>query len=41
MAALAHLHHTMSVGMEQGREMGLHGPEVAVPADAPTFGPHP
>ncbi|MEU2556820.1 hypothetical protein ABZ589_35000 [Streptomyces sp. NPDC013313] len=34
---LAHLHDTMSAGVERGREMGLYGPEVAVPADAPTL----
>jgi uncharacterized protein (TIGR03086 family) len=32
---LAHLHDAVSVSAEQGREMGLFGPEVAVPADAP------
>jgi uncharacterized protein (TIGR03086 family) len=34
---LAHLHDTMVAGVEQGREMGLYGPEVTVPADAPTL----
>lgn len=34
---LAHLHDTMFAGVEQGREMGTYGPEVAVPADAPTL----
>jgi uncharacterized protein (TIGR03086 family) len=34
---LAHLHDTMSAGVAQGREMGLYGPEVAVPADAPAL----
>ncbi len=34
---LAHLHDTMSVGVEQGREMGMYGLEVAVPPDAPTL----
>ena len=34
---LAHLHDTVFAGMEQGREMGMYGPEVAVPADAPTL----
>ena len=34
---LAHLHDTVFAGVEQGREMGLYGPEVAVPADAPTL----
>ena len=34
---LAHLHDAMSAGVEQGREMGLYGPEVAVPAEAPTL----
>ena len=28
---------TMFAGVEQGRKMGLYGPEVAVPADAPTL----
>ncbi len=32
-----HLHGTMSAGLEQGREMGLYGPQVAVPADAPAL----
>ena len=34
---LAHLHDAVSAGVEQGREMGLYGPEVAVPADAPVL----
>jgi uncharacterized protein (TIGR03086 family) len=34
---LAYLRDTMSPGVEQGREMGMYGPEVAVPADAPTL----
>lgn len=34
---LAHLHDTMFAGVEQGREMGLYGPKVAVPADAPAL----
>ena len=34
---LAHLHDTMFAGVEQGREMGMYGPEVAVPTDAPTL----
>jgi uncharacterized protein (TIGR03086 family) len=34
---LAHLQDTIFAGVEQGREMGLYGPEVAVPADAPTW----
>ncbi len=34
---LAHLHDTVFAGVEQGREMGMYGPEVAVPADAPTL----
>ncbi|MEW2253232.1 TIGR03086 family metal-binding protein [Streptomyces sp. NPDC006975] len=34
---LAHLHDTMFAGVEQGREMGLYGPEVVVPADAPAL----
>ena len=34
---LAHLHDTMFAGVEQGREMGLYGPEVAVPAYAPVL----
>lgn len=32
---LAHLLGSMAGGVEQGREMGLYGPEVAVPAGAP------
>lgn len=34
---LAHLHDTVSAGVQQGREMGMYGPEVAVPADAPAL----
>ena len=34
---LGHLHDTMFAGVEQGRELGMYGPEVAVPADAPTL----
>jgi uncharacterized protein (TIGR03086 family) len=34
---VAHLHDTMFAGVEQGREMGMYGPQVAVPADAPTL----
>ena len=34
---LAHLHDTVFAGVEQGREMGMYGPEVAVPACAPTL----
>ncbi len=34
---LAQLHDTVRAGVEQGREMGMYGPEVAVPADAPTL----
>ncbi|GIF52096.1 uncharacterized protein (TIGR03086 family) [Asanoa ferruginea] len=34
---LAHLRDTMFAAVEQGREMGLYGPAVAVPADAPPF----
>ncbi|HEV7707980.1 MAG TPA: TIGR03086 family metal-binding protein [Asanoa sp.] len=34
---LAHLHDTMFAAVQQGREMGLYGPEVAVPAGAPTL----
>ncbi|WP_436776623.1 TIGR03086 family metal-binding protein [Yinghuangia sp. YIM S09857] len=34
---LAHLHDTMSAGVEQGRQMGMYGPEVAVPTVAPTL----
>ena len=34
---LAYLHDTMIAGVEQGREMGMYGPEVAVPADAPSL----
>jgi uncharacterized protein (TIGR03086 family) len=34
---VAHLHDTMLAGVEQGRGMGMYGPEVAVPADAPAL----
>ncbi|MEV8438631.1 TIGR03086 family metal-binding protein [Actinosynnema sp. NPDC051121] len=34
---LAHLHVAVSAGVAQGREMGMYGPEVAVPTDAPTL----
>jgi uncharacterized protein (TIGR03086 family) len=34
---LAHLQDTIFAGVEQGREMGLYGPEIAVPAGAPTW----
>jgi uncharacterized protein (TIGR03086 family) len=34
---LTHLHDTVFAGVEQGREMGMYGPEVAVPADAPAL----
>lgn len=34
---LAYLHEEISAGAEQGRQMGVYGPEVAVPADAPTL----
>ena len=34
---LAHLHDTVFAGVERGREMGMYGPAVAVPADAPTL----
>jgi uncharacterized protein (TIGR03086 family) len=34
---LAYLQDTVFAGVEQGREMGMYGPEVAVPADAPTL----
>jgi uncharacterized protein (TIGR03086 family) len=34
---VAHLYETMSAGVEQGREMGMYGPQVAVPANAPTL----
>jgi uncharacterized protein (TIGR03086 family) len=34
---LAHLHDAVSAGVDQGREMGLFGPEFAVPADAPAL----
>ena len=32
---LAHLHDTMLAGVEQGRQMGMYGPQVAVPATHP------
>lgn len=34
---VAHLHDAMLAGVEQGREMGMYGPQIAVPADAPVF----
>lgn len=34
---LVHLHATMFASVEQGREMGMYGPQVAVPADAPAL----
>jgi uncharacterized protein (TIGR03086 family) len=34
---LAYLHEEVAVGAEQGRQMGVYGPEVAVPAGAPTL----
>ncbi|WP_078911445.1 TIGR03086 family metal-binding protein [Streptomyces sp. NRRL WC-3742] len=34
---LAHLHDAMIHGVEQGREMGMYRPEVAVSAEAPTL----
>ncbi|GAA1891450.1 TIGR03086 family metal-binding protein [Asanoa iriomotensis] len=34
---LTHLHGTILAGVEQGREMGMYGPEITVPADAPTL----
>ncbi|MGW5353606.1 TIGR03086 family metal-binding protein [Streptomyces sp. NPDC004031] len=34
---LAHLHDTVFAGLEQGRAMGMYGPEVAVPSDAPAL----
>ncbi|WP_427888980.1 TIGR03086 family metal-binding protein [Kribbella sp. GL6] len=34
---LAHLHDAVLAGVEQGRELGMYGPEIAVPADAPTL----
>jgi uncharacterized protein (TIGR03086 family) len=34
---VAHLYETMSAGVEQGREMGMYGPQIAVPANAPTL----
>ncbi|MFC6929240.1 TIGR03086 family metal-binding protein [Actinomadura yumaensis] len=34
---LTHLHDTVFASVEQGREMGMYGPQVAVPADAPTL----
>ncbi|MFF0264811.1 TIGR03086 family metal-binding protein [Kribbella sp. NPDC004536] len=34
---LAHVHDAMLAGVEQGRELGMYGPRIPVPADAPTF----
>jgi uncharacterized protein (TIGR03086 family) len=34
---LAYLFDEVSVGAEQGRQMGVYGPEVPVPSDAPTL----
>lgn len=34
---LAHLHEAVFAGVEQGRQMGMYGPEVTVPADAPAL----
>lgn len=34
---LAHLHDTIFAGVEQGRAMGMYGPQVAVQAGAPTL----
>ena len=34
---LAYLLPEVAAGAEQGRQMGIYGPEVAVPADAPTL----
>lgn len=34
---LTYLHEEVAAGAEQGREMGVYGPEVPVPADAPTL----
>ena len=34
---LAHLHATITAGVEQGRAMGMYGPQVAVSPDAPTW----
>ena len=34
---LAYLHEEVSAGAEQGRQMGVYGPEVLVPAGAPTL----
>lgn len=34
---LTHVHGAMAPGVEQGREMGMYGPEVPIPADAPTL----
>ncbi len=31
---LTHLHDTVFAGVEQGRKLGMYGPQVAVPADA-------
>ncbi|HVT68945.1 MAG TPA: TIGR03086 family metal-binding protein [Trebonia sp.] len=34
---LAHLHDTVFASVEQGRQMGMYGPQIAVPADAPAL----
>ncbi len=34
---LAYLYEEVSAGAEQGRQMGVYGPEVPVPGDAPTL----
>ncbi|MCP2342155.1 TIGR03086 family metal-binding protein [Actinomadura rupiterrae] len=34
---LAHLHGRVLASVEQGREMGMYGPQVAVPDDAPAL----
>lgn len=34
---LAYLYEEVASGAEQGRQMGVYGPEVPVPADAPTL----
>ncbi|GAB1513792.1 TIGR03086 family metal-binding protein [Actinophytocola sp. KF-1] len=34
---VAYLYDGVAAGADQGREMGLYGPEVPVPADAPLF----
>lgn len=34
---LAHLHVSIAAGVEQGRAMGMYGPQVPVPAGAPTL----